>query len=571
MAVDPFALCGQVIESQFRIDRVVGEGGFSVVYRGHHLGLDEPVAVKCLKLQAHLESDMIQEFARRFRDESRIMYKLSQGHLDIVRSITAGTTVAPSTGALIPYMVLEWLEGRSLGMDLRERRVQGKTGRTIHEIIELFEPAVSAVAFAHAQGVVHRDLKPGNLYLAKTASGIRLKVLDFGLAKIIDPVGGIAPSFQTMGNNTICSPSYGAPEQFDTSVGKIGPWTDVYALGLLVLELLRDKRVRKGDGLAQCALEALSPEQPTPYALGIKLRPQVELALARACAFSPDTRQKSAHDFWDELKRGAERKSITPTADVTLDGSTVLDPSSWKDDLASTRVGQVEDVGTNPVINTPPPASADSYPAGEHSYPAGEQLNGTLVIDLVTRSGENAPLPESNADAIAVPVSESNRPTTVRGSGPGAQQQVTAPIPILQRLNARPSAPSPPSSPTGRSADSKRVDSTLALHPTDPAPPKRTTVPMYASHDSAPPDSQAATTVVAPNKSGSGRSSMRALPAPFSTQPGNPSLGPGRPSVALLVSVMLVAVILIGIATAVGAKIFMSSKADAGTPALQAP
>src|SRR5579871_3441235 len=98
MGGDPFGLCGQVIEAQYRIDRVVGEGGFSVVYLGHHYGLNEPVAVKCLKLSPNLEGDLVQSFVQRFRDESRIAYRLSQGNLDICRCITAGTTVSPLTG-----------------------------------------------------------------------------------------------------------------------------------------------------------------------------------------------------------------------------------------------------------------------------------------------------------------------------------------------------------------------------------------------------------------------------------------------------------------------------------------
>ncbi len=404
MAHDPFGLSGQVIEAQYRIDRVVGEGGFSVVYRAHHLGLDEPVAIKCLKLQSHLESDMIQEFSSRFRDESRIMYKLSQGNLDIVRSMTSGTTVAPLTGALIPYMVLEWLEGKSLGTDLRERRVQGQKGRTIEEVIALFEPAANAVTFAHDQGVVHRDLKPGNLYLSKTASGIRLKVLDFGLAKIVDPTGGIIPSFQTMGNNTICSPSYGAPEQFDPSVGKIGPWTDVYALGLLILELLRDKKVRKGEGLALCALEALNPEQPTATSLGLKLRPSLELALARAVAFEPTTRQKSAREFWADITKGAARGKGSTTVEAPLDGATVLDPSLWADDLGSTRVRAADE--------PPPPASIRSD--------APPSVEGTLVL-------RESPL--RAADASGGVQSESQPPTQV-GKPPvkTANKAVTLPM-----------------------------------------------------------------------------------------------------------------------------------------------
>src|SRR5579883_2283387 len=138
MAGDPFGLSGQVIEAQFRVDHPIGEGGFSVVYKGLHLGLNEFVAIKCLKLTTVPETSMIEAFEKRFRDESRIAYRLSQGNLDIVRAITAGTTVAPATGALVPYMVLEWLEGVSLAMDLRARRTHGMRGRSIDEVIDLF-------------------------------------------------------------------------------------------------------------------------------------------------------------------------------------------------------------------------------------------------------------------------------------------------------------------------------------------------------------------------------------------------------------------------------------------------
>ena len=334
MPGDVFGLSGQVIEGQFRVDHPIGEGGFSLVYKGQHLGLDEAVAIKCLKLNTFPDTATIDAFSRRFRDESRIAYRLSQGNLDIVRSITAGTTVAPTTGALLPYMVLEWLDGCALGADLRQRSASGKRGRTLDEVVELFDPAAAAVAYAHAQGIVHRDLKPGNLYLAQTRSGTRLKVLDFGLAKVLDGAIGFAPTAQTIGKQTIvCSPSYGAPEQFDPRLGAIGPWTDVYSFALLILEALRDKRVRTGEGLAQCALQAIAPEFPTTcHALGIRVPPQVELALARAVAIDPGTRQKNAAAFWEQFKAAVlgsgRRRASQPQPPATDDANlaTVWDP-----------------------------------------------------------------------------------------------------------------------------------------------------------------------------------------------------------------------------------------------------
>ena len=85
MAREPFGLTGQLIDGQFRVERAIGEGGFSVVYRGMHVGLNEPIAIKCLKLTATLDGESIEVFTRRFRDEGRLLYRLGQGNLDIVR------------------------------------------------------------------------------------------------------------------------------------------------------------------------------------------------------------------------------------------------------------------------------------------------------------------------------------------------------------------------------------------------------------------------------------------------------------------------------------------------------
>ena len=127
MAVaDPFGLIGQIIDGQLRVDKVIGEGGFSIVYKGEHLGLGEPIAIKCLKLPRKLDPKLADAFGKRFKDEGRLLYRLSQGSLYIVRSITSGTCIATSTGMLVPYMALEWLDGHSLVQEFRERRARGK-------------------------------------------------------------------------------------------------------------------------------------------------------------------------------------------------------------------------------------------------------------------------------------------------------------------------------------------------------------------------------------------------------------------------------------------------------------
>jgi serine/threonine protein kinase len=301
---DPIGLVGQVLDGQFHVDAYVGEGGFSSVYKGTSVGLNEPIAVKCLKLPASLGSALVENFVQRFRDESRIHYKLSQGNLHIARSIASGTTIAPATGALVPYTVLEWLEGRSLAEDLADRRQQRLSGRSLAEVVKLLDTGVDALAYAHSQGVVHRDLNPGNLFLARTPAGIKLKVLDFGVAKILaDSALATGPAVRTMGNVRMFAPAYGAPEQFDENVGPIGPWTDVYALALVTLEALRDRTVMDGEHLGEFAARALDPRsRPTPRDLGIAVGDQVEELLARAVALDPGQRPGDAGQFWGMLK-----------------------------------------------------------------------------------------------------------------------------------------------------------------------------------------------------------------------------------------------------------------------------
>jgi serine/threonine protein kinase len=312
---DPFGLLGQVLDGHFRVERCVGEGGFSTVYKGTHVGLTEPIAIKCLKLPGALGSAIVESFVKRFRDESRIQYKLSQGNLHVVRSIASGTTIAPSTSALVPYTVLEWLEGRSLAAEFVDRRERGLRGRPLDEVVRVLDTAVEAVAYAHAQGVVHRDLNPGNFFLARTSSGVRLKVLDFGVAKVMADSVLAMPSARTVGNLRMFAPAYGAPEQFDDRTGAVGPWTDVYALALVTLEALRDRTVVDGEHVGEFAMKALDgANRPTPRRLGAAVGDEVESLFARAVAVDPRDRPRDAGEFWGMLKHAMQVDAQTGRA-----------------------------------------------------------------------------------------------------------------------------------------------------------------------------------------------------------------------------------------------------------------
>jgi serine/threonine protein kinase len=181
--------------------------------------------------------------------------------------------------------------------------------------VAVFDPGAMALDHAHRQGVVHRDVKPGNLFMATAQGRVRMKVLDFGLAKILDETIGITQA-ATVGSFMMCSPRYAAPEQFDPKIGAVGPWTDVYSLALVLLEALRDQKVRKGDGLIGCMQEAIDPKNDiSAKGLGMHLPPRIEAALARAVTIDPQARQKTAGELWEEIKTAMrERVSSQWTA-----------------------------------------------------------------------------------------------------------------------------------------------------------------------------------------------------------------------------------------------------------------
>lgn len=525
---DPFGLIGQVLDGQFRVDKFVGEGGFSIVYRGHHVGLEEPIAIKCLKLPPALGTALVDNFMRRFRDESRIHYRLSQGNLHICRSMASGTTMSPVTGAIVPYMVLEWLEGRSLAQDFEARRVAGLRGRPVQEVVKLLDAAVEAVAYAHAQGVVHRDLNTGNLFLSTTRDGVRVKVLDFGVAKIVsDGALDMGPRVATFGQIRIFAPAYGAPEQFDDRLGPVGPWTDVYALALVFIEALRDHTVMEGEHLGEYAMKAVDTTfRPTPRALGVAVGDELEATLAKALAVVARERPQDAGEFWGMLKNAVRRDQESgrpPRAGVEA-------PAPGRPS-ASGQIAALIPPGTSPVVEvTRPPgmmpqagaapapnrlqtqtlrmdnagllAAAQAHMApGAHAGAAAPVGPGTAGVP-----SSKAPLPAARPASAKVTVP---RPATLMGTGPAPIPQVSPP-----RAAAAHGAPAAPWQPyQGGNAPAGPTAVGVApppVAPATPVPPTPTVVQPMQIPGQAPTQPWAS-----PLTAAGPMSSPPTVPAPF--------------------------------------------------------
>jgi len=302
---DPLGITGTTLAEKYRIDGIVGEGGFSIVYRAEHLIWRQPVAIKCFRILAQAPIEKRDELLDSFIQEGRLLASLSSRSAAIVQARDIGKFIT-ADGQWIPYMVLEWLDGKPLEQVLFEERVSGRPARSLLASMALLEPVIIALEIAHAKNIAHRDIKPANIFVIGDPSSPTpfTKVLDFGIAKVMaDHAAESSIAAKTGTEITAFTPNYGAPEQFSRSHGATGPWTDVFAMALILVEILRGGvPAFEGNDIIQFAVAARDPSRrPTPQTFGIPVSPDVEAVFAKALAVSPHDRFQSMGQFWAAL------------------------------------------------------------------------------------------------------------------------------------------------------------------------------------------------------------------------------------------------------------------------------
>jgi len=270
---------GDIIAGKYRVERVLGAGGMGVVVAAHHLQLDERVALKFLLPDALKNAEIVARFAR----EARAAVKIKSEH--VARVIDVGQLENGS-----PYMVMEYLDGGDLGAWLEQRGPL-----PVEQAVEFVLQACVALADAHALGIVHRDLKPANLFCVRRSDGqLSIKVLDFGISKMVDPVGQSGAMTRT--SAVLGTPLYMSPEQI-RSTRDVTAQSDIWSLGVILFELMSGKPAFQSETMMELAVKVTNDPTPSIRSFRPEVPPALEAVIARCLEKAPANRYPNVADL----------------------------------------------------------------------------------------------------------------------------------------------------------------------------------------------------------------------------------------------------------------------------------
>lgn len=269
-------LIGRVFKG-YKVTRFIARGGMGLVFEGVQESLDRSVAIKFL--YPHLSDD--EQFRDRFEREARAIARLD--HPNIVRVLDFG-----SDGQL-HFMVLDYIDGVSLRDHLIRVQADGLTLRT-ETIASITQQVGSALTYAHERGYVHRDVKPGNIMLARNR---RVFLTDFGVVKDVGALQG------TMTGAVIGTPEYMAPEQANGA--NVGPSADLYALAVVTYEMLVGRVPFQATTPVAVLTKHLHEPTPLPSTIAPWYGPELDAVFLRALAKNPNERYPTAADFSQAL------------------------------------------------------------------------------------------------------------------------------------------------------------------------------------------------------------------------------------------------------------------------------
>ena len=405
---------------KYEIRGILGKGAMGTVYDGYDALIDRRVAIKTIPLPDPSDAEAQEELAR-FRREAQAAGRLT--HPNIVAVYDYGED------GKVAYIVMEYAPGTEL------KKVLDKGDRLPPaEAVRIMQGVLAGLQFSHERGVVHRDIKPGNIILSTDGT---VKIADFGIARI-------ESSNMTQAGTVMGTPSYMSPEQFMGQT--VDARTDIYSAGVMLYQLLTGERPFEG-GMSAIMHKALNTEPPRPSDLSVTAPPALDAVVARAVAKRPEARFDSAASF---------AAAITA---AMAGGGRVADPLAGDD---ATMISQ------RPVPPAPRPAAAlgvSAAPAEQSAAPGAKSkmplFAGVAVVALaVAGAGGYFAL---SGGKPTVPV-----PPTVQ-----APQAVVAPVSPPAPVAATTPAVAPPVAPEQAEA--------APIAPAQTTPPVEQTASIAAS------------------------------------------------------------------------------------------
>src|SRR6266850_5568612 len=288
------SLLGQILAEKYRIDERLSEGGMGTVYRGTHVLMDKTVAVKVLRPSLAADEKIVARFSREARAASRISHPHALSVTDFGES-----------GNGIVFLVMEYLSGKTLKEIIREEGPMA-----LPRAVELIRQVGGALDAAHAEGVVHRDLKSDNIMLLSSSGTDYAKVLDFGIAKIKEPEGTYNPGL-TAPDLVIGTPQYMSPEQCSQSPD-IDARSDIYSLGVILYEMLVGHVPFAGPTPTSIMLKHLQHQAPSVLDERDDLPAAIGRVVARALEKRPEDRYQTVGDLVEDftIASGMEPASV---------------------------------------------------------------------------------------------------------------------------------------------------------------------------------------------------------------------------------------------------------------------
>ncbi|TFD03844.1 Stk1 family PASTA domain-containing Ser/Thr kinase [Cryobacterium sinapicolor] len=269
---------GRLLAGRYRVGALLGRGGMSDVHIGTDSRLGRTVAIKLLK--SSLAADPA--FRTRFRQEAQAAARMA--HPTIVRVFDAGEESVSEGGheSQIPFIVMEYVDGRLLKDIISEGPVQAD------EAVRIIDGVLTALEYSHRAGVVHRDIKPGNIMITKTG---QVKVMDFGIARAIsDSSTTVAQTTAILGTASYFSPEQAKGESVDAR-------TDLYSTGVVLFEMLAGRPPFRGDSAVAVAYQHVSESPVKPSSINSKVSPALDAVVLHSLAKDRFDRYQSAVEF----------------------------------------------------------------------------------------------------------------------------------------------------------------------------------------------------------------------------------------------------------------------------------